>query len=1710
MPGVAYLEMVRVAVEKAVGSVDEDQRVIRLKDVVWIRPIIQGKQPLEVQIRLYPEDSGEIAYEIYSGESSNSDMQLIHSQGRAELGSVQHPLPLDMRALQAECNRNILTGNQCYEAFDKMGLHYGPGFRGIEKIYVGQDQLLAKISLPPSVQHTQSQYILHPSLMDSAFHASIGLIIGSSDEMLLDHTVSQRLSLPFALQELEILRPCAPEIWSFIRYSESSKAERKIVKYDIDLCDEHGQICVRMKGASIRALDGAAQTDQIVKTIEASDRVDIPVGHIKLLPTWEPIAVEKKQCVTSATERIVIVGGTEEHQRMLQQRFPGAFFLELQPADDIEEIAKKLKAYVHIDHVIWLATYQLSDYLAYDALIEEQHHGIIQVFQIIKALLRLDYGSKDLTWSIITVQAQVVDKNDGIEPTHSSLHGLAGVMAKEYPNWKTRLIDLEDSYTWPIDAIFTLPIDRQGHGWAYRNGQWYQQQLLPFHHTAVKQTVYREHGVYVVIGGAGYIGEVWSEYMMRTYRAQIIWIGRSQRNAAIQAKIDRLAALGLAPEYIVADATDLQALQRAYKTIKERHTEIHGVINSTMVLREQSLESMELEEFRAGLAAKIDVSVHMAQVFQKEPLDFFLFFSSLVAYIKNVKQSHYVAGCVFEDVFALRLAKLLKCRVKVMNWGYWGNSEVANDENFVQLFDQIGLGLISSKDGMEALEILLSGPIDQMALINTTRPVAIENMRSDESIEVYPENRSFNVPNLQLHIPRKGFEDAYTNHVKSIGIDTLLCKLLFAQLNTLGLFADQKFTAATLMEKYKLRSLYAKWLEESLAVLTRNQYLRQEGDVYSVINAPLLDLNELWKEWDKQKAASQADSNLKAMVNLVDATVRVLPEILAGNVLATDIMFPDSSMELVEGIYKQNQVADYFNEVLADTVAAYVQERLKSERTVALRILEIGAGTGGTSAAVFQKLRPYQEYVQEYCYTDVSRAFLLHAQREYGPQNPYLTYHIFNVEAPITGQDIDAGGYDIVIAANVLHATKNIRQTLRNAKAALKSNGLLLLNEMAGKGIFIHLTFGLLEGWWLYEDPELRIAGCPGLYPKTWHNVLESEGFKSVMFPAQEAHSLSHQIVVAQSDGVIRQKQLLQPPTTHQEKSLTPKAKQQLSLSRSSIKQTGQVPDDLLKEKSTAYIIKLVGETLKIPVNKIDSSDPLEIYGIDSIVVVQLTNSLRKVLNNVSSTLFFEYQTIDALVEHFIKTQRDAVIKLVGLEAHVPEQVMEETPATPVKRTVSRLRRDLKPDNAKIEPAAPAVRDIAVIGLSGRYAQSNTVNDLWNNLKAGKNCITEIPKDRWDWREYYSAEKSKRGTIYTKWGGFIADFDKFDPSFFQISPAEAERMDPQERVFLEAAYASIEDAGYTPANLCASRKIGVFAGVMNKNYPTGYGYWSIANRISYLMNFQGPSLAVDTACSSSLTAIHLALESLYSGSSECAIAGGVNLVVDPIHYLNLSTMHMLSAGDACKSYGDRADGFVDGEGVGAVVLKPLHKAIEDGDQIYGVIKGSMLNAGGKTNGYTVPNPTAQFQLITETLHRANISARTISYLEGHGTGTALGDPIEIAGLTRAFEQDTQDRQFCSIGSAKSNIGHCESAAGIAGLTKVFLQLKHRQLVPSINAEVLNPDIDFKQTPFKLQQELAEWKSPVIDGREVPRRAGISSFGAGGANAHLIVEEFHTR
>ncbi|MEX3605206.1 MAG: type I polyketide synthase [Burkholderia sp.] len=410
--------------------------------------------------------------------------------------------------------------------------------------------------------------------------------------------------------------------------------------------------------------------------------------------------------------------------------------------------------------------------------------------------------------------------------------------------------------------------------------------------------------------------------------------------------------------------------------------------------------------------------------------------------------------------------------------------------------------------------------------------------------------------------------------------------------------------------------------------------------------------------------------------------------------------------------------------------------------------------------------------------------------------------------------------------------------------------------------------------------------------------------------------------------------------------------------------------------------------------------------------------------------------------------------------------------------------------------------DTAIIGISARYPKAGDWRQFWENLRAGRDCIGEIPPERWDWRAHHDSARGTPGRSYTRWGGFLDEIDRFDPRFFRIAPGEAEHIDPQERLFLESAYLLIEDAGYTPASLSASRRVAVFVGAMNSSYSLLTSQWTLANRVSHVFDFHGPSLVVNSACSSSLSAIHLALESLATGTSEVAIAGGVNLIMHPAHYARLASVGMLSAGPHCRAFGAGADGFVDGEGVGAVLLKPLQRAIEDGDQIYGVIKGSALNAGGRTHGYTVPSPLAQGHLVAEAIARAGFAPCSIGYVEAHGTGTELGDPIEVRGLTEAFGA-AGVVPWCSLGSVKSNIGHGEGVAGIAGLTKLLLQMRHGQFAPSLHAETLNPRINFSGTPFTVQRELVPW--PRLAG--YPRRAGVSSFGAGGANAHLLVEEY---
>ena len=425
--------------------------------------------------------------------------------------------------------------------------------------------------------------------------------------------------------------------------------------------------------------------------------------------------------------------------------------------------------------------------------------------------------------------------------------------------------------------------------------------------------------------------------------------------------------------------------------------------------------------------------------------------------------------------------------------------------------------------------------------------------------------------------------------------------------------------------------------------------------------------------------------------------------------------------------------------------------------------------------------------------------------------------------------------------------------------------------------------------------------------------------------------------------------------------------------------------------------------------------------------------------------------------------------------------------------------------------------DIAIVGMSGRYPKAKNILEFWENLKEGRDCVGDIPQAR-------IAQRIQNEYTQPYRGGFLDDVDKFDSLFFNISPREAEFLDPQERLFLEVAWEALEDAGYYPEILAredGTRNVGVFVGavwamyqivgveekLLGNNVNPNSFLWSIANRVSYWMNLTGPSLTVDTACSSSLTALYLACEAVHNGDCSSAIVGGVNLDLHQHKFDINFAGGALSSDGVCRSFGAGANGYVAGEGVGAVFIKPLDKAIEDHDNIYGVIKSALVNHGGRTSGYTVPNPKAQGDLIAAALEKAKVDARTIGYIEAHGTGTELGDPVEISGLTKAFESYKVGSQVCPIGSVKTNIGHLEAAAGVVGVCKVLLQMKYKQLVPSLHSAQLNEYIDFKNSPFYVQQRLEAWNEKVIDGVRFPLRAGLSSFGAGGANAHIVFENY---
>ncbi|MCK9396268.1 MAG: phosphopantetheine-binding protein, partial [Methylobacter sp.] len=503
---------------------------------------------------------------------------------------------------------------------------------------------------------------------------------------------------------------------------------------------------------------------------------------------------------------------------------------------------------------------------------------------------------------------------------------------------------------------------------------------------------------------------------------------------------------------------------------------------------------------------------------------------------------------------------------------------------------------------------------------------------------------------------------------------------------------------------------------------------------------------------------------------------------------------------------------------------------------------------------------------------------------------------------------------------------------------------------------------------------------------------------------------------------------------------------------------------------------------------------PLMEMGLDSADLLELNEKIAfRYQLPLTPAFFFQYNTADKIAGYLY-------------EHVVPEQ----------KQDNKREAQQTKCVVTKPQGQA-STQDVAIVGMACRLPGGiDTPEEFWQCLQTGASAVGELPAGRWQWPDEIDPVYKHQGIDR---GGFLDDVAAFDAPFFRISPAEAESMDPQQRILLELVWQAIEQAGYAPDSLAGSNT-GVFIGAsgsdyarlldqsrgpVDAHYGTGNSMAVLANRISYFYDFHGPSLLLDTACSSSLVAVHKAVQSIQTGESSQALVGGINLICHPANSIAYYKAGMLAKDGRCKTFDQQANGYVRSEGAVMLLLKPLASAVSDHDRIYAVIKGTACNHGGQAGGLTVPNPEQQARLLQTAWQAAKINPQSLGYIEAHGTGTSLGDPIEVQGLKQAFAQSgMQPEKSCGLGSVKTNLGHLEAAAGITGLLKTVLCLQHRQLPASLHFHQLNEHIQLSDSCLYVVDRLQPWTPPTDGG---PRIAAVSSFGSGGANAHAVLAEY---
>jgi acyl transferase domain-containing protein/SAM-dependent methyltransferase/aryl carrier-like protein len=1486
------------------------------------------------------------------------------------------------------------------------------------------------------------------AVLDGALQSLVGFVEAGTE----------RLFVPFALAQLSASGDLAEA-----RFVVATRrpGEGEVASFDLVICDATGSALLTMSGLAARPSSRALQASVAVS-------VPAPVPLAIRAPAWREetsagdIASDAITLVVHAGDDLGI-GKALNAERLIRSNDTDAIATGMERATDL----------------VWVAAAPADG----RGMADQAEDLALDLLHAIQALERVGRLSRALRLRIVTRGLQSVSSRERPDPRAAALVGLAKSVVHEFPRVAVTLTDLDPAtLAGPalVRAVLAEPAAVPARETAWRDGVRHvlamQAMTLPPSAPPV-----RPGSVVLIAGGAGGIGRVLAGWLARDCGARVALVGR-RAEAEIAAEIAAVPCGAGSVRYFQADATDAAAMAEVVSAVRALWGGVDAAIHAAIVLRDRTLMRMDDATFRAALAPKVAGSIVLADALAGETLQFFAFLSSVNVVSGSRGQSNYVAGSSFADAFARHLAAERPWRVVVTDWGLWGDVGVVSDETYLVRLARQGVHPILPAEGIATFAAILAGTADRVAIARV-EPEALRQLGLDEAPR----------PSVALAEAETAF--AALERYGRVALAGIVRDMV-------GEGDGKAWTTEGLRRKLGVAPRHAALFPALLDALGRDGLIDSADGLWRLRAAKPEHLSGARSALD---AAIATAGWLAGPRRLLQTCLDTYAPMLRGTVDPVAVLFPRASMGEVEAAYTGHPIADHFNAEVGAAVRAHV-DATPAGRT--LRVIELGAGTGSTTVAVLDALGPAAARM-EYVSTDVSQRFLAHgAQRFAGRAG--MSFALYDAERDVEANGMEAGSFDIVLAANVLHATADLAATMSRVRRLLRPGGKLLLSEATRAQDFGTMVFGLTPGWWLTQDRRRRIPFSPLVSVEGWRSLLAEVGFHDVQaITAGPSPATSpHAVMVAENREAF---------------AAVAAPRSAAMAAKVSAPAVVAAPGGGSLPRLHRHLRMLLADVLKLEPDDVRLNESFDRYGLESLTALEIRNRLDADIPGLPATLLFEHNTLARLAAWMAETHADSIARLFPDEAPKPLPVEQDQINGP------RASRPAHDHDAGLKARGPMKHDepIAIIGFSGRYPGGADADSFWRLLRAGDSAIREVPAERWDSASTFDAAGGE-GRSYTKWAGFIDEVDRFDPLFFNISPLEAEVMDPQERLFLETAWATLEQAGYSPARLRARAAaacpdggdVGVFVGAMNAPYQwiaaeawaaghpnaASTSYWSIANRASFLMDFSGPSLVVDTACSASLTAIHLACESLRRGECGTALAGGVNLIIHPRQFVNLSQARMVSRGAECRAFGAGADGFVDGEGVGAVLLKPLSAAERDGDRIEGVILGSAVNAGGRTSGFTVPSPKAQARVIRAALRRAGVAPETISYVEAHGTGTALGDPIEITGLAEALggpRGETQ-RSSCAVGALKANIGHLESAAGVAGLTKVLLQLRHRTIAPSRHGGTPNPLIDLAATPFVLPTEPVAWQPAVPGGR---LRAGISSFGAGGANAHLVIEEY---